>query len=548
MFEGFVGLKIPPFTPKKFVVGMEDSEINGLVTARGRRFFSQLVNLFQGTTFGSAYPDENSDFSDLASNTRSIMEKMFPGLDFNVSADKSQYINYWDSASHQRIWAETDQVDFDADGAADAGLSIDDGVPYFLYLNGTSTFSNKDGSDSIDFSRLWGGVRANLPGVSYGQIIGSGSYEGMDTESGFGLLLGLLQLKRNYVYAFQMLGLNANNPNSDGAIDMFNNVINSWQIKETGNYNNQLLWHYFNLRPTVAQRLREWMGAAGAGSAGYDFYNWIKNTILPDYKENINRARIGAVDVNRDQVWLSGLNDLINALEGNIDPSTGKLIVPEGEDIETVASRVSNYINSIRIHLNRIQEIQQGIGQEFGIVPGALLSKLNNLQAAIASWSTPSVIDGETNFSQTLSELNALHALAFEIDNSEQQIFDNPDSVIDMLFREFSVESDYSSPSINHLSSDQLGEDMRGTVKGAFELLNRRPVGHVVGIMSVNIGNIQQNKRIDRKENEKKQEQFLEKLQDAKADAKRAERQRAERAENKNRVKPKERKEKVSKK
>ncbi len=544
MYEGFVGIKIPPLFPDKFVVGSQNREINGVTTEQGRRFFLQLVNLMQGS-FGLVYEGEESEFADLLAGTQHKIEGMFPGLSFETSPQKARYVDYLDTASRRRTWAEAGQVDFDLDGTVDAGRTIEDGVPYDIYLKRTSTFSNKDGRDSGDFSEFLKGVRASLPDdQSYGEIIGSGDYRGLDTEAGFNLFSSILQFKRNYIYAMNTLGMDVNEPNREGAIDRFNEVVNSWKIKESGNYNDQLLWHYLNMRPDIAGRLGELMGAEGSTGTGRGFYDWVKSDVLPGYKR-IFRDRIRAVDIHQDRVHADTLRAQLAELRSYLDPATSRLIIDE-EHPERMA-RAVELISGLRDSLNSISSAQRTINREMSIVPGKLTLKVAEFAQGLGGLNWPSAIDETTDFGGILTGIDDLLTAGNEIDRLQTGVFDHPDTVIDNLFKEYSVESRYSSPSISQLKFENMGDEFKATVRKAFDKLNQKPLGYSVGFTAVNGVNGANNKRIDTKKNEKKTEEYLDQVAQRRAEEK-SDAQRKTEVAAANKPKPKENKNKVSKK
>jgi hypothetical protein len=541
MFEGFVGIKIPPLVPDKFVVGSQSREINGVTTEQGRRFFLQLVNLLQGS-FGFTY-EGDSDYSNLLAGTQHKIEGMFPGLSFETSPQKARYVDYLDTASRRRTWAEAGQVDFDLDGAVDAGRTIEDGVPYDIYLNQTSTFSNNDGRDSVDFSDFWKSVRAGLPDDrSYGEIIGSGDYHDLDTEAGWNLFTSILQFKRNYIYGMNTLGMDVNEPNREGAIDRFNEVVNSWRIRGSGNYNDGLLWQYLNMRPDITGRLGKLMGAEGSTGTGGGFYDWVKNDVLPGYKR-IFHDRIRAVDIHQDRVHADTSRAQLAELRSYLDPATSRLIIDE-EHPERMA-RAVELISGLRDSLNSISSAQRTINREMSIVPGELTLKVAEFAQGLGGLSWPSAIDETTDFGGILTGIDDLLIAGNEIDRLQTGVFDHPNTVIDNLFKEYSVESRYSSPSISQLKFENMGDELKAAVRKTFDTLNQKPLGHAVGITAINMFNQANNKRIDTKLREKQTEKFLEQVAQSRAEQKRETAQKAELAAA-NKPKPKE-KENVSK-
>jgi len=539
MFDGFVGIKIPLLPPKKVTVGMEDAEINGVTTEQGRRFFSQLANLLHDPTFGLVYYEEDSDLSNAVANAQNKLSRMFPGLDFAFSPRKSQHISYLDTASRHRTWAELDQVDFDLDGVADAGRTLADGVPFDLYLSRTSTFSNKDGRDAVDFSEFFSSVRSGLPNDrSYGEIISSGAYRDLGTEAGFNLVLGLLQSMRGYVYGLNMLGLDANDPNQEGTGDRIRSAFENWGIAGGGKYNSQIFWSYLDLRPGVTNRFGELMGADETSGPGNDFYNYVKSILLPDYK-SIFRARLRSIDLNQDQGGIDSLNAQLVELRSYLDRATHKIILDE-DDPERV-SRVRDLVRSIRTSLSHICDGQQNINREIGIVPGRLSLKVNDYAERVLGMRLPSGIDENTDFSETLTGLDGLLALARLINGMQNDAVDHSDSILDNLFREYSMES--RTPGISHLNSANLEDGIRQEMLDEFEVLNRPYINHVVGTLANNSVFLQQNKRVDVKTKEKKDLEVKEKQEMNRMEnehcAKRKEQMKAEEAKAVNKPKPK---------
>ncbi|MBI5699541.1 hypothetical protein HZC35_04420 [Candidatus Saganbacteria bacterium] len=527
--------------PKKITVGMEDTEINGVTTEQGRRFFSQLVNLLHGSTFGLTYSGEDSEFNDLVAHAQNRLGSMFPGLDFDLSPRRSQYINYLDIESRHRAWGETSQVDFDLDGLADTGYGLDDGIPFGLYLNNTNTFSNKDGRDAVNFSDFWNRIRTELPNDrSYGEIIGSGDYRDLGTESAFNLVLGLLQLKRGYVFGLNMLGMDAGDPNQEGTLDRINNAFTGWGVAEGGKYNSQVFWHYLNLRPDVVKRFEEIMGADGTSGAGRDFYNYIKSTLLPDYK-SIFRARLRSIDIDQDQGGINGLAAQLAELRGYLDPATNRILLDD-EDPGRV-DRVRGLVTSIRASLAQISNGQQNINREIGIVPGRLSLKVGDYAARVGGFYLPAVIDETTDFSGNLTGLDEMLALARIINNLQTNAVDHSDSVLDNLFREYSMESGYRTSGITHPSSATVADDIRQEMLDEFEELNRPYLNHFVGTLANNSVFIQQNKRVDAKTREKKDLEVQEKQEMSKLEgehyAKRKGERKAAEAKAANKPKPK---------
>ncbi|MFA4905353.1 MAG: hypothetical protein WC645_02495 [Candidatus Margulisiibacteriota bacterium] len=527
--------------PKQVTVGMEDAEINGVTTEQGRRFFSQLVNLLHGSTFGLTYTEEDSEFSNLTSNAQARLENMFPGLDFDLSPRRSQYINYLDIESRHRTWGETGQVDYDLDGLADTGYGLDDGIPFNLYLNNTNTFSNRDGRDAVDFSSFWAGIRTGLPDDrSYGDVISSGNYRDLGTEAGFNLVLGLLQGMRGYVYGLNLLGMDAGDPNQEGTLDRINDAFAGWGVAEGGKYNSQVFWHYLNLRPDVVKRFEEIMGADGTSGAGRDFYNYIKSTLLPDYK-SIFRSRLRAIDINQDQGGIDNLAAQITELRSYLDPATGRIVLDD-EDPDRI-DRVRDLVASIRASLAQISNGQQNINREIGIVPGQLSLKVSDYAARVGGFHLPAVIDETTDFSGNLTGLDEMLALARIINNLQTNAVDHSDSVLDNLFKEYSMESGYRTSGITHPSSATVADDIRQEMLDEFEELNRPYLNHFVGTLANNSVLIQQNKRVDAKTREKKNLEVQEKQEAHKLEneryAKRKESRKSDGAKASNKPKPK---------
>lgn len=541
MFYGFVGIKIPPMPPKKVTVGMEDTEINGVTTEQGRRFFSQLVNLLHDPTFGRTFSGEDSEFTRLVADAQNQLGHMFPGLDFEFSPRRSQHISYLDTARRHRTWTEINQVDFDLDGTADTGRTLADGVPFGLYLSRTSTFSNKDGRDAVNFSDFWRSVRAGLPNDrSYGDIISSGDYRSMGTEAGFNLVLGLLQSMRGYVYGLNMLGLDANDPNKAGTLDSIRNAFAGWGVAGGGKYNSQVFWQYLNLRPDVVKRFEEIMGADGTTGPGRDFYNYIKSTLLPDYK-SIFRARLSSIDIDQDQGGIDGLAAQLADLRSYLDPATHRIVLDE-EDPERI-NRVRDLVSSIRASLAQISDGQQNINREIGLVPGRLSLKASDYAERVLGLRLPSGIDENTDFSDTLTGLGDLLVLARQINGMQSDAVDHSDATLDKLFREYSMEPGYHTSGISHPSSATLEDGIRQEMLDEFGELNRPYINHFVGTLANNSVFIQHNKRVDVKTKEKKDLELREKQEMNKSEgvryAKRNEQRKAEEAKAANKPKPK---------
>jgi hypothetical protein len=111
-------LKLFSIVPPDLVAGANVTGNNSsVVTTSGENFIAELINLLNSGSvklFGDA---EEIPFS----------TTIWPMVDLDTPQNEFQFIG------DELDWGDFTAVDFDFDGYVDAGRSIEDGVPFYLY-------------------------------------------------------------------------------------------------------------------------------------------------------------------------------------------------------------------------------------------------------------------------------------------------------------------------------------------------------------------------------------------------------------------------------
>ncbi|OGC35328.1 hypothetical protein A2311_01520 [candidate division WOR-1 bacterium RIFOXYB2_FULL_48_7] len=239
-------IKLYPIIPPALVSGAEISgNYEGKnVTEKGKTFLLTVVNLLNNAIkmYGN---DEAMTWDD----------SIWKGIDLQKSEQsRSEFIDFvGKDAEHTVDWGDLFRADYDFNGETDTNQTINDAIPLQLY-------SQADSHAQVDFSAIDQTSLAALSSTdSFWQALWNGNFPQTNAEN-FNFIIGLLDAKRDWAYGLSAIGIDAFNPNHDGAIADYNSVIDSWKFKESGALNLLVYQNYLVLRQQVAARFNTLSG------------------------------------------------------------------------------------------------------------------------------------------------------------------------------------------------------------------------------------------------------------------------------------------------
>jgi hypothetical protein len=471
-------IKLYPMHPPALVAGAA-IDGNKEVTARGKTFLVTVINLLNAST-KLFTPEDDLPWDG----------STWPGLKTEEAQNEWQSIGYIGEEKKPRNWGDLSAVDYNFDGVADAGKTIDDAV----------TAS----SSAVDYSGMFAAVNGALSGdESFGQALENGT-EPLSGARAFAFLIGLIEAKRRWVDGLQGLGIDAADLNRDGAAQAFNDAFSGLNIQEAGALNIQILLNYLGMRTAVAEKYN---ALAGESAISTDLLNGAKQ-----YYASI-APRVDLTEVQqRGAEFSARLNGLKNMLDGD-----GKLDPPSADLADAYRQEFLQYADQVGALLTDIENRYRGVNRQMGA--GLIVGGTDELGQLAAAYRTAlaGADPSRTNFAD---EINRLTAIGGKLDKLSTACAD-PTAAVQMLFDELA----------QPLSTEALGTDLATAIKGGFLDALSKPVGEVVSMLGTNNVFRAINRYKQSEYEQKKEDKYLQDRDVAKAEGKHRNQLKAEEAQ-----------------
>jgi len=430
-------VKLYPMTTPEMVAGAAVSGNEGEVTQRGRTFLVTVINLLNASTKLYA-PEENISAWD---------SSIWPGLKTDAPEDQWQFISYVGSAKKPEDWGDLTAADYDFNGEADPGKTINDAVPA--------------SAAAVDYSSMFATINSALSdGVTFGQDINSGT-EPQDGAGALAFLIGLVEAKRRWTSGLSGLGLDAYDPDKTGAVEAFQSAFGNLNIQEAGALNIQVLLNYLGMRTAVAEKYNA-LAADTVISA--NLLNGAKQyyaSIAP----HADTVEVG----RRCQEFRDRLDSFVYLLDSNgeINPPTADPAVRVG--YQAAAVQFAGQLGGLLVNIeNEYRGVNQRLGA--GLIVGGvdeLGQMIADYQAAVAA-----ADPGRTNFAAESAQLGAISAKLSGLQNA----CNDPAAGVQLLFDELA----------RPLSTARLGTELSAAISDSFAQALSKPLGDVVSVMGTN--------------------------------------------------------------
>ena len=490
-------IKYQPISVPALVSGADvPGNDSDTVTEAGKTFLLTVVNLLQRSVslFGNK---ETITFDDSS----------WPGIDQDATEDKFQFVRYVGGSEDEKVdWGELSRFDIDFDGKTDKGSEIDEALTYQLYSTKTAAFADPSGADSVDYQGVWDTAKAKFSSKnSFWQTLEDKSYP-TDDESCFAFLVGLAQVKRSWIYGMTNgLGINPDDPNSKDALANFKAVMNSKLYSESGTINDTILLSYIYLRQSVAERYNKIAGDS-----------FVKGSCLTAANSYYS-GRISGISLSSFNNSCGSLDAAIKGLNALLDKNSGKL---KNYDAQKKASAES-YLSTLKGLLNNLPTDASSLNSKFGLVTGQVNISSEDLNNSVDEGVTavPATIDANTCFSSFLTKLESVLSCAESLKTVYAWMKSNPEKVVGCLFSEI-----YNNP----LSTESLSDDLISEISSVVKNGLKKPVGYAISISNVNSSFKTTNRINEERYKEKKEESYLNQIEDKKAEGKYVQRRKAE--------------------
>lgn len=461
LFDGSLAyrpIRFPSIPLPQAAVGLEMP--GNRTTSPGRQFFSAITNLLQ-ESFKLTSSDDDTDFGTDMKGAGAVMGFIFPGLDYEPTAQEFQHIQYLGSKKRRlSVWSEA------GTSTSSDALSLDSYLTTWAFGDPANPANS---AKAVDYSGFWQSNQGRLSSSSsLWQTILNRGYSGLSSvQDQMMLLLGLTELKRRWIYGMRQIGVNP---------FMAASTFDGSRLSGVGGVNVQILYEYIWQREMTVGRMKEVFGAPETTGPGRDFYLWAQNIVKPEllsYLSGIDKtARNAAFDAYRAARGVTTI-EALQAEHQWIDRAAGMIPYPLTEAEA------------------RLERLKSELALIDPAATEAISAKLTDIDAAIA-------------------EVNRLQ--------------DDVNGLVGNFWNEFSMERPHDGFS-QPVGADPADADMEGArlaeIRTNFEGRMKEAMSYTISVMSNNMLFREMNRQSDAKVKQEKEDNYQSKVREGKAAAER---------------------------